>query len=809
MRHLTSRSLSLRLTAALLLLLAPACRTDEAGVLEVALTEAGAGEAFAELDFGRVTAGERVERTVFVRNGGDATLKLEHFDWIKDEPAFFAAEPLPVGLSLEPGEQAALRLVFLPEVHSNFVGTLRMVARDARENVSEAALQLWGVANAAPLPVEPRAVLSPPASLKFGEVPFIDPSLGPAPQKPVETRRKLTLFNAGHTESLLHVREIRHEVTGGTAKDAELIVALPLDWELDRGIPARVGENALELEVVLRPQSLGNKRWRITVVTDDPVNPEVSVEVSAKAELPRTCELRMTQRFNLGFVSAPNSLDVPVVIANAAKTTGQLCVLWDFGIAQESTLPLTIMSPPPEPVVLGPGEELALTVRAGPSSGAAQSGWLQFRISSAPHTLQQVEFNTAPQAASCLTVAPASLDFGEVAIGCGSATRTFSVYNTCSSPVTVTAFAVTEAAGQPAGGPQCAGTTPCPEFLTVQAQPIPPSGVVLSAGTAPVTFQVRYRPIDTGADTGTVRISAHGGAGPQDVDVSLYGEGVGVSLHTDTFTVPVPPKRDFLIVIDDSPAMSAHSAHVAQNLAWLRDEILGDGLDFRIAVLSADPAKGTSLRTGVGHPDALLTPLSQNVAAQFDAKVNVGTSGPSTQSCLEQAVGALANPANVALGMPRPGVQLDVLCVTASPDASPRPATEYRDALRGTGPSTWYATFNVFGPVTSACPGDGGILADVAQLTYGLQEPVCQFHFGGLFPSVGFPVPGQFLTSLPNLQAGPITVRVNGMPVASTDGQGAPVWAYDPTGNSVNFEPMHQPEPGSTIEITYYATCYP
>ena len=40
------------------------------------------------------------------------------------------------------------------------------------------------------------------------------------------------------------------------------------------------------------------------------------------------------------------------------------------------------------------------------------------------------------------------------------------------------------------------------------------------------------------------------------------------------------------------------------------------------------------------------------------------------------------------------------------------------------------------------------------------------------------------------------------------DSRGSTVWTYDSVTNAVNFEPMFVPEPGHTLTITYYVTCF-
>ena len=64
-----------------------------------------------------------------------------------------------------------------------------------------------------------------------------------------------------------------------------------------------------------------------------------------------------------------------------------------------------------------------------------------------------------------------------------------------------------------------------------------------------------------------------------------------------------------------------------------------------------------------------------------------------------------------------------------------------------------------------------------------------------------------FLTAEP--QGGSVTVAIDGVPLDATDPRGAPVWHYDATTNSVDFEPLFVPEPGRTLTVTYTVVCRP
>ena len=66
-----------------------------------------------------------------------------------------------------------------------------------------------------------------------------------------------------------------------------------------------------------------------------------------------------------------------------------------------------------------------------------------------------------------------------------------------------------------------------------------------------------------------------------------------------------------------------------------------------------------------------------------------------------------------------------------------------------------------------------------------------------------------FLNSSPDLSNGKtVEVKIDGVAVPPVDSRGAAVWSYDPVGNSVNFEPMFVPEPGQSLSLTYYVTCF-
>ncbi|MGA9525362.1 MAG: hypothetical protein WBV82_28140, partial [Myxococcaceae bacterium] len=446
------------------------------------------------------------------------------------------------------------------------------------------------------------------------------------------------------------------------------------------------------------------------------------------------------------------------------------------------------------------------------------SAMLEFRISSPTRPFVTVPINgSVPAHVSCLVVAPEELDFGTVRMGCESNTRSFLLYNTCSQDVLITDFRLADPAGQPAGGPDCSGPQPCPEFTLMRSVAIPTGGLRLQSGQAPVEFQVKYRPIDAGADMGSVEIDVTTGAMQSTLATTFRGTGDASNLwQTDVFLQGTPPRLDLLFVIDDSPSMAAHQSSVASNLGEFLQYLVTRDLDFNIAVITADPAEGGIFRSGPTHPEAVLSALTPDLEAKFAAKIDVGTSGTGTPQCLAQALAALTPPVigSQNAGFLRAEAGLSVICVTDSSDHSPLPVSDYVNAFRSIkvplGTSAF--RFSAVGGFSPSCPGDTGALADAIAQSGGDQANICDSDWHASLESWGTlafgPRSNFFLTSVPDLTRGAIEVRIDQQLVAPTSTRGDSVWTFDAISNAIIFAPMHVPPPGSTIEVRYITRCY-
>jgi hypothetical protein len=270
-----------------------------------------------------------------------------------------------------------------------------------------------------------------------------------------------------------------------------------------------------------------------------------------------------------------------------------------------------------------------------------------------------------------------------------------------------------------------------------------------------------------------------------------------------------------LLVVDNSPAMASQQQSVATNLGAYLQNVLGTEFDWQLAVITADPADGGLFLSGPTHPEKVLTPTTPNLSAKFAAKVNVGTNGTGSPSCLETAVEALTPPLSSAqnAGLVRSGAALVVICVTNGSDHSPLTVSDYLNgfwSIKGPNQQTWFS-FNVVGGFTTSCPGDTGALASAVNQSVGVKLDICNPNWvqGFAYGSTGEgPRSSFFLTGSPDLNEGPVEVRVDGQLVPNTYGAGRTVWSYDPLAISINFDPTFVPSGGQRIDVTYWTRCF-
>ena len=598
------------------------------------------------------------------------------------------------------------------------------------------------------------------------------------------------------------------------------------------GLEAQGARALVDIPVRITPASVGAKEWEVELYSDDPDEATFILTVKADAVVLPPCNYRVTPTaLNFGLVTPPDYKDLAFTIKNLAMNAGEVCLVSNLDIKVGSDPIFTLPAGAVTDKELQPGEAMTVVVRAWPqgvlpATVTSAQGFVNFNISS-PATPERDVSLTAAIAQSCLTISPDDLDFGTVQKDCNSATRTFSIYNTCTGNVTVNSFGMAAAAGQPAGGPNCPGPSPCPEFIPVSTAGIAP-GSVITPNSAPVTFSLKYRPIDFGADTGAFLLKVTQNGQVVDYIVTLRGTGDTVGLNTDTFRQDSKPKADILLIIDDSGSMSDKQQALATNFSSFIRYAVSAQIDWQIGVTTTDQVSTNRRGRIIGDVNnpKILTSGMANVESLFQAKVKVGTIGSPDEQSASIAVAALTAPLITSenAGLIRSDASLAVVTVTDAEDQSPLPAAQYLSQLHNIKGLQRASMFSYSGivPTLPAAPAGCGYDSAAAasdpkhsqmiQGGGGIMEEICSADWAQALERVGVSAFGYradfFLVATPDTSK-PIVIKQDGVFLNSTDSRGALVWSYDLFGNLVHFEPLYVPEPGTTLTITYSVHCIP
>jgi hypothetical protein len=364
--------------------------------------------------------------------------------------------------------------------------------------------------------------------------------------------------------------------------------------------------------------------------------------------------------------------------------------------------------------------------------------------------------------------------------------------------------------------------------------------LTLQPGASPVTFKGRYKPIDTGSDTGAVAIDAVQSGQSLTYLVGLKGSGDASGQQVDTFMQSAQPKADILLVVDDSGSMSDKQANLAANFASFIQYATSANVDYQLGVISTTDdsptacppfpvpltprcvdGQGKLVRRGSGAMQVgpYITNTTPQVAQKFADLVNVGTNGSGAEQGLATAVKALTPPLSVGdnAGFVRPDANLAVVVISDAADQSDQPVSYYQNLLfnvKGFNRRSMF-TFSNIGPYLPTPPTNctyddtAGVTRYEAVVTAsnGVKDEICTTNWATTLQGLGRTAFGYrttfYLTSPPDTTMGrTIEVRVNGVVVARN------LWTWDAATNSITLQGTAVPQPGQTLTVTYTPTCF-
>ena len=412
-----------------------------------------------------------------------------------------------------------------------------------------------------------------------------------------------------------------------------------------QGLEAGGATSILDIPIRVTPNGLGPRSFEVKVFSNDPDEAVTVITVTANSVMLPPCDVEISPiALAFGIVSPPQIKDLGFTVRNRLTGPTDVCLMSNLQLLPEAGTPMgmpAIFSLPGGPINeldLMPGETRQVMIRAWPQGQlppvpAQVVGRVSFNLADPIAPSREVAL-TATIANSCLTISPSTLDFGTVKKDCNSPNRNFQIYNSCTTDVVINGATMGSAAGEGPGGPNCMGASPCPEFFVVTG--IGGGTRVTPGSSAPVTFSLKYRPINYGPDTGAFVINVTQAGQPLAYVVALQGRGDTLGLNTDTFRQDTKPKADILLVIDDSGSMGDKQTALASNMASFLQYATSNQVDFHLAVTNTeqtDPNRG-KFCTGSGttsqpcpHGNKILFPTTPNLQSEFATLVNVGTHG--------------------------------------------------------------------------------------------------------------------------------------------------------------------------------------
>lgn len=534
-----------------------------------------------------------------------------------------------------------------------------------------------------------------------------------------------------------------------------------------------------------------------------------------------TCHLQVTPAVS----STPGTLDfgavrlqtekiLPVTLQNIGSancTLQNARLVVDFGTADPA---FRIVQQPT--ATLAPGATTTAQVGFAPTAEidygtATPFGGTYFRVNTSDMTTFSggacsSAFSTGPAgcvgyqvsgsgADTLLRAVPASVDFGTVKTSCNSADRTVRLYNTRTTPLTVTGLSF---------DPNLTS------FVVVE-----PSVPFSIAAGASGTVRLRYRPASATRSSTDLRVSyQENGIEQPAFTVPVTGLGTSNAHQTDSYSQSLQPQADVLLVVDDSGSMAEEQGLLASNAAAFLNIADVNQTDYHIGVVTTDMDDATKGGRFQGTPRIVVP--GANAATQLSNTIRaLGTNGSGTEQGLAAMYAALNPPliddALANGGFLRPDARLAVVVVSDEDDQSPRSTAFYSDfltSLKGPYGAPFVALSAIVGPPAGCTSANGDAVAgtryiEVQQQTGGSLNSICDSNWGAIASALSqtlFSARNTF--TLSRVPSGAVTVRVNNSTIGSSN------YAFDSASNAIVFSSGAVPSPGASVSLDYTAQCF-
>ncbi len=578
------------------------------GVQVIPLVGSGTAPAISisptSLNFGNQpvdTAG--TPQTVTISNAGQATLNVSSIALQGTNAADFTVTSEAVPLAIAPGSSKTVSVSFRPSASGSRSATL-VITHDAPGSPQSVTLAGTGV-----VPI----INVSPTSLDFGSQ-VVDTTTSPL---------VVTVSNLGNANLVVSAVSISGANAGDFAVSGTTL-------------PLTLTPNAkLSLSVTFTPKAAGSRAATLNIT-------------QSGNSTPATVSLSGTGTTVPGFSISPTSLTFSAQTVGTASTPKQL-VISNPGTGNLVVSSLTLsggnpsdfsVEPLPLPLTIAPGATATLNVTFAPAAGGSR--WASLSIVHNAAAQPQTVLLTGVATEPVISITPASLNFGNQAVGTSGTPTTVTIANSGQGTLLITSIVIQ--------GANAADFAFTPQTLPLSIAPA-------SSKTIPVTFQ----PTTSGSRSATLVISDNAAGTPH--AVALSGTGIAPVLSVSPSSINFGSQR----VSTTGTAITATLSNTGN--ATLVISALGvtgaNAADFQISSspplpISISPGQSTTVGlkfspTATGARSASLSITNNNTGTPFALPLNgTGTVpavalDPDHLSFTGQALGTTSDPKAVTL----------------------------------------------------------------------------------------------------------------------------------------------------------------
>ncbi len=440
------------------------------------------------IDFGPVGVGSSVSQIVSVRNGGSLDLTINSIQMIGDS-VFSITSNNCSGRTLAPDSSCDFVISFSPTALQSYSATITI---DSNDPSSPTDIQVTGIG----APNEPDISVTP-MSYDFGNV-FVGAN---------KVFSSVVVQNNGIVD--LTISDI--SISGS----AEFRV----NYTTCTGATIPPGGSCI-IDVLFKPQSVGQKSASLDITSNDPDTPTVSVSLTGTGVPPPVISVNPTS-VDFGSVMVNTSVVRTITISNTGSS--DLEIIYVGNISQPVSIAPGQTNPCPAntPFVLSPNQSCTYDLTFAPTQAGSISMQLLIRSNDPVNGYLYVNItgNAILSDAPFIYVDPTSIDFGVKGVGTRTQPSRITVSNLGSKVLSISSVTLS-------GNDFVVITDIC-------------TGANLNAGDVCI-IDVAFSPTTLGALSGSITINSNDPSNPS-VVVTLTGEGI----YPDPTIFVDPPFYDF------------------------------------------------------------------------------------------------------------------------------------------------------------------------------------------------------------------------------------------------------------------------